>query len=179
MDKPEILQEKIELDLKTELEDDPYAKIKLSTIAKQKLAQVDTLSAQDRYKALSILKKQINERYLEEIPLAIANLPNKTIRERQQAYYGIFLLLLGTNLQLNSTQHLSTQQVVAYVVKIDKIIEYQISKQLQHEKIKNQITCQLLSLFIKDKFKPQLAKKIVTAIITTINTKFARVANRS
>ena len=158
------LQNQIKLSIKYDLEDDPYAKLRFTAIAKQKLDEINNLPLQNRYKALVNLKKQIDERYLEEIPLIIANLPNKNTRERQQAYYGILLLCLDENLTINNTQQLNTEQLAIYAIKFDEIIKNNKIKPMQYEDTQNQINIQLLAFLINNNFNSQLAEKIVTTI---------------
>jgi CRISPR/Cas system CSM-associated protein Csm4 (group 5 of RAMP superfamily) len=158
------LQNQIKSAIKYDLEDDPYAKLRFSAIAKQQLAEISNLPLQNRHKALTNLKRQIDERYLEEIPLVIANLPNKNTRERQQAYYGIMLLCLDDSLTINDKQQLNTEQLAIYAINIDEIIENNKINQMQYEYTKNQINIQLLALLTNNNFNSQLAKNIVTTI---------------
>jgi hypothetical protein len=165
------LQNQIKSAIKYDLEDDPYAKLRFSAIAKQQLAEINNLPLQNRHKALTNLKKQIDERYLEEIPLIIANLPNKNTRERQQAYYGIMLLCLDDSLTINDSQQLNAEQLAIYAINIDELIENNKIKQIQHEDAQNQINIQLLAFLINNNFDSQLAQEIVANIQLILDNK--------
>ncbi|PSV06504.1 DEAD/DEAH box helicase [Photobacterium kishitanii] len=145
--KKDVITGRVTKMIEQDLADDPYAQEYFSNLLKKAIAQTKEMfdSPVKQYLLFADFEQQVKDRDVAGIPKdRFAELDPK-IKRHVQAFYGLFLKVLGEPLPL------SEEQCIQYALDIDTIVRKAVSEySINPAEIENQIRLGLLPLLFND-----------------------------
>ena len=145
--KKDVITGRVTRMIEQDLADDPYAQAYFSKLLKDAIARTKEMfdTPIKQYMLFADFEEQVKARHVDGLPQDKFNELDPKIKRHVQAYYGLFLKVLGKEMNL------SEDQCFDYALQIDQVVRKAVSEySINPQEIENQINNGLLPLLALD-----------------------------